>query len=357
MSRLARIALVTGSIAFSLVSLELGCRLMRLGPAGLVEWPNFARERTSNADNGLLSCGFAYDAELGWTMPVNCNSAGYSVDAEGLRKTPHAPLRDEAPILVTGSSFAMGSEVADDQAWPAQLQGMIGGRVMNGGVGGYSLDQTVLRTERLVARLRPSLVIASFTPDDIRRNELKTSWSRPKPYFEAAGDRLELRNVPVPGREGAPVPMPPAARLLGWSALADLVADRLSIFDGWYYDEVRASPRGSGPQVACLLMRRLAQLGVPVMVVAEYPRSHWVSGAGSKASATARTGAVLACAADAGLIPFDMSRPLGPVVERHGVDALFHSEHQSAQGNRATAKAIMEELVRRRLLPVADRET
>jgi hypothetical protein len=251
---------------------------------------------------------------------------------------------------VTGSSFAKGDEVADEEAWPAYLQGMIGRRVLNGGVGGYSLDQTVLRTERLVSQARPMLIIASFTPDDVRRTELKVAWSRDKPYFTVTGSGLELQNVPVPGQPGARVPTPIAAQLLGWSTLAELVADRLSIFDGWYYDEVQGAPRGSGPQIACLLMQRLARLEVPVVVLAEYSRGHWEADSEGKARDFAKTGPVLACAEKAGLIPLDMTNPLKPLMAKHGIDAMFRSDHHSADGNRATAEAITHELTRRHLL-------
>ena len=158
------------------------------------------------------------------------------------------------------------------------------------------------------------LVIASFTPDDVRRTELKVAWSRNKSYFTVNGGRLELQNVPVPGRPGAPVPIPIAAHLLGWSALADLVADRLSIFAGWYYDEVQGAPRGSGPEISCLLMQRLAKLDVPVIVLAEYSRGHWTADAEGKARDFAMTGPVLACAEKAGLIPLDMAKALKPVM-------------------------------------------
>lgn len=345
----AHVALVAASVLFSLLILELGCRLVRMGPEGLVHWPNIARQRMSNAENGADPCTYAYDAQLGWTSPPNCASAGYNIDAEGFRRAPAAQTLLQPPVLVTGSSFAKGDEVADEEAWPAYLQGMIGRHVLNGGVGGYSLDQTVLRAERLVRQGKPMLVIASFTPDDIRRTELKVAWSRDKSYFTATGGRLELHNVPVPGRFGTRVPVPVAAHLLGWSVLADVVADRLSIFDGWYYDEVQGAPRGSGPEISCLLMQRLATLGVPVMVIAEYSRGHWMADADGKARDFAKTGPVLDCAEKAGLIPLDMARPLKPVVAKHGVDALFRSDHHSPEGNRATAEIIMEELARRHL--------
>ena len=348
--RAASAALVAASVLFSLLVLELGCRLVRMGSEGLTHWPNLARQRTSNTDDGAAPCAFAYDARLGWTSPPNCTSPRYNIDADGYRRTPEGPTLMLPPVLVTGSSFAMGDEVADDEAWPAYLQGMIGRRVLNGGVGGYSIDQAVLRTERLVPLAKPMLVIVSFTPDDIRRTELEVSWSRNKPYFIAVGGRLELQNVPVPGRPGTPVPTPIAARMLGWSALADLLADRLSIFDGWYYDEVRGAPRGSGPEVSCLLMQRLAQLGVPVVVLAEYPRGHWLADDERKAWDQTRTGAVLTCAEKAGIVALDMAEALRPLIASRGVDAMFRSDHHSAEGNRATAEVIMRKLAGRRLL-------
>lgn len=322
---------------------------MLKGPEGLVHWPNIARERMSNAENGADPCTYAYDAQLGWTLPPNCASPGYNVDAEGFRVTPSEPGLASPPVLVTGSSFAKGDEVADDEAWPSFLQGMIGRRVLNGGVGGYSLDQTVLRAEKLVPHIRPFLVIASFTPDDVRRTELKVAWSRDKSYFTVTDGRLELHNVPVPGQPGARVPIPIAAHLLGWSAVADLIADRLSIFAGWYYDEVQGAPRGSGPEIACLLMQRLAKLDVPVIVVAEYSRGHWTADAEGKARDFAKTRPVLDCAEKAGLIPLDMAEALRPLMATRGIDAMFRSDHHSAEGNRATAEAISQALAVRRL--------
>ena len=52
----------------------------------------------------------------------------------------------------------------------------------------------------------------------------------------------------------------------------------------------------------------------------------------------------------------DMSEPLKPAIDARGLDALFRSEHHSAEGNRATAEAVLQELMRHRLLAqTADR--
>ena len=69
-----RIALVLLSLFFSLALLELGCRVVRSGPAALTDWPNIARERMGNSEDGSGSCGYAYEATLGWTTPQNCSS-------------------------------------------------------------------------------------------------------------------------------------------------------------------------------------------------------------------------------------------------------------------------------------------
>src|SRR4051812_5928495 len=234
-----RIVLVLVSVFFSLVLLEVGCRIVRSGPAALADWPNIARERMGNSEDGSGPCGYAYDATLGWTPPPNCRSPNYNIDGDGFRLTPTTSSVAGAPVLATGSSFTSGDEVTDGESWPTYLQNAIGRKVLNGGVSGYSLDQTVMRTERLTPQVRPALIVASFTPDDVRRTELNVAWSRGKPHFALARGQLELRNVPVPGRAGEPVPLPIAARLLGRSALADELAQRLRIYEGWYYDEAR----------------------------------------------------------------------------------------------------------------------
>jgi hypothetical protein len=347
----SRIALVLASCIFSLLLLELACRLVRIGPAALTDWPNLARERMSNNEDGTGSCGYAYDATLGWTTPPNCSSPSYSVDGDGYRLTPATSFVSGAPVLATGSSFTLGDEVNDDESWPTYLQNSIGRKVLNGGVSGYSLDQTVLRTERLAPRVKPAVIVASFTPDDVRRTELKVAWSRAKPHFAVVAGQLELRDVPVPGRPGEPVPLPIAGRLLGRSALADELARRLGIYEGWYYDEVRAAPRGSGETIACLLMPRLATLDAPVMVLAQYSRGHWMADAAGKARDFHVVRKVLDCAAQAGLPTYDLGAPLKPTVEARGIKALFRTDHHSPEGNRVVAELIMRELVRQRLLP------
>jgi hypothetical protein len=347
----ARIALVAVSVLCSLMLLELATRLVRGGPAALVHWPNLAWDLMRESDDS--TCSYVHDDLLGWASPANCVSADYNVDAQGFRRKPGVALPAGAPVLVTGSSFAMGIEVADGETWPAYLQRDLHRPVINAGVSGYSLDQSVLETERLVERLKPVVVVLSFTPGDVWRNELSMAYSRQKPYFVAtAGGGLELRNVPIARPAHAP-PLPIMARLLGWSMLAAEVVERLGIRDGWYYSEARALPAGGGDTVACRLMPKLAKVGVPVVVLGQYGLGHWRGDAAYRAEGSRAVAAVMHCAAEAGLIALDLGQPLKAAIGARGLGALYRSEHHSPDGNRLVAELVAQELAKHHLLPAA----
>jgi len=351
----ARIALVSASLLASLALLEVGYRLILWGPDGLVSWPNLVHQRMGIGD-GDQSCQYAYSAALGWTSPANCVSASFNSDADGFRRSASQASLAEPPILVTGSSFAKGDEVGDNETWPAYLQATIGRKVVNAGISGYAFDQTVLRTEQLVPMVKPLFVIASFTPGDIRRAEMEVAWNRDKPFFTVKNGKLDLHNVPVPGKPGDPVQFPTAAEWFGRFALAELVAGSLGIQRGWYFREIRGAPAGTGATVACQLVPRLAALGVPVVVMAQYSRNYWKDNGlfGTELHRAVRQ--VLDCAAAAGLIPFDTADALKAVVDTRGAGPFYRTDHHSAEGNRVVADLVMRELVNRGLLPrTADR--
>ena len=54
-----------------------------------------------------------------------------------------------AIILAVGDSFTFGDFVSNRNTWPAHLDTLVKESVINGGVFGYGLDQTVLRAEEL----------------------------------------------------------------------------------------------------------------------------------------------------------------------------------------------------------------
>lgn len=332
--------LVIGAILLSLGLLELGCRAWR-GPAALADWSNLVwKARVLDGP-----CGHEDDPLLGWVPCRGLRWPGYNFDAGGFRATP--PLPEDAagqpPILATGDSFTEGDEVADDETYPAYLERLMGRRVINAGVSGYGLDQIVLRTEMLAAELKPAAIVVGFVPDDLRRAEMSVQWSKRKPYFELLGDRLELRGVPVP-----PSPRPQDTlsfwqHAFGWSVLLDTVMNRLGQHEYWRYDNRRALPPGAGQQLACPLMRRLAGLPQPVLVVAQYDAWTWRWGAAWTRAQHAQAEAVLRCAAEAGLATLDTFG----AVERAGAVGLYREVHLAPQGNRLIAGLIAAALQRR----------
>jgi lysophospholipase L1-like esterase len=340
-----RLALLAASIVATLVVLELGCRLA-LGGQYLRHWPNLVldlREGTARYAQQVLS----HDPELGFTpRPGNVRPDG-THDADGMRSTPPlAGVADRPLLLATGDSFTYGEEVDDAETWPSQLQTLLRVRVVNGGVGSYGLDQIVLRTERLARTLRPQAIVVSFIADDLRRNELSRFVGLDKPHFVPTADGLAL----TPG----PVPLPRPARqslsvwhhALGWSALLDAVLSRIGWPEDWPYDSVRALPPGSGERMACPLMKRLATLAVPLLVVAQYDPAAW-QGDATAAEQRRQAKAVLHCAEQAGLAVLDTYDTFTTAAGRQATQQLFApQDHLDARGNAIIARAVADALKR-----------
>jgi hypothetical protein len=279
-----------------------------------------------------------------WVAP---DGRSMTFDNEGFRQhhaLDPAPANGE-PVLVAGDSYAMGEEVSDDETVPAHLEQSLGRPVINAGVSGYGLDQAVLRSEALVPRLNPAVLVVPFIADDVWRSAQRILWGVPKPYFEIEDGALALRDVPVPppgDRE-----LDPFRRIAGYSFLVHTLMRRLKLTAYWYRGQVQqAEPSGAdGQQVACLLMQRLAQLaetadtGLRVLVVAEYTPQAWPGQPYHRPEA-AVTAAVLACAHDAGLETLDVLPALSAAVARVGVERLYRAGHMSDAGNRLVAEQI-----------------
>lgn len=350
---IGRILLIAGSILFSLVLLELGVRASR-GWETLVHWPNLvvqAREMswTRSSDSRAVP-----DPRLGFVGRPNFVSSDRELtyDAHSLRPTPAPPgaTLAEPPLLVVGDSYAHGDEVSDAEAWPTLLQGLIGRRVVNAAMSGYGLDQMVLRAEIMAKKVKPAAIVLSFIADDARRAEMKRVWGAEKPYFEDIDGRLVERNVPVP-----PSPDPAATldiwqRLFGWSALVDEILKSQGWQYEWQLDYARVLPRGEGARLSCPLFKRLATIGVPVLVVAEYDPYHWQN---DDYRAVTRTtdDAVLACAKAAGFLTLDMFETIDAAVQEKGLWTVYRRGHPGPVGTAIAARRIAQELETRRLLP------
>ena len=309
-------------------------------PESLTDWSSIVlRSRTAVVPPALVA-----DPTVGWAGAPNVKGDGVTHDARGFRIVPNRPIPGGAssPIVAAGDSFTYGAEVRDDESWPFYLQEMVGRRVINSGMPGYGLDQSVLRAEQLVKEFKPSLLIVSFIPDDLIRSEMSRAWQREKPWFELVGSDLKLRNVPVPPNAAPGSHVPFWERWIGWSVVVNTLRNHLVKEQEVYFgDHLRAMPEGDGEKVACALMQRLAGLKVPTLVVAQYSPIDWKRLHAGKPPRNVSL-AVLECAAKAGLETLDLFDPLEKVIAAKGVTSVYPptSEHHNPGGNRFAAEQI-----------------
>ncbi|HTR84172.1 MAG TPA: GDSL-type esterase/lipase family protein [Reyranella sp.] len=341
----ARTALVAVSLLAAFLVLEVACRLHDRRSHMVLHWGNLIDAAKAGDPVSHSGGRYAHDALLGWVQRPNFVSADYSVDASGHRRTGPGTATGPA-ILAVGDSFTDGEGVADGETWPSYLETEFGRRTINAGVAGYGFDQMLLRAEREAGTARPALVIVSFIAHDLSRLEFSRLWFREKPWFAPDGDAPALKHVPVPPNSRDGGVMPALRTLFGWSLLIETVAERLDLIDAWYGDTERVLPVGAGDAIACRLVPRLARLGPPVLVVAQYDRGAWPDG-GFDAEEHRRIVEFLHCAERAGLATLDLFEPLRREIGRRGLDALYDRPHHTAEGNRFVAHEIARALAAR----------
>ena len=345
-----RIALVLGSVLVALIGLEFACRLMR-GPDALTHWSNLVLDYRS----GTRAYGagrLVHDARLGFVARPGFTSEGLNYDERSFRRSP-APegvALAEPPLLVVGDSFAHGDEVADGETWPARLQPLVHRRVVNAAMSGYGIDQMVLRAEIAAAQVKPAALLLSFIADDVKRAEMRRVWGAEKPYFERVDGALVERNMPVP-----PSPDPAATlslwhMLFGWSVLLDTVLLQQGWWYDWMVDYARVLPAGEGEKLACPLFRRLAALGLPTLVVAEYDPYLWKD-PGYAPEVRRISSAVLKCAATAGLQTLDLFETIDAGVKAQGLQNIYRAVHPGPAGTELAARRIATELEARHIPP------
>src|SRR5690606_11811069 len=141
-------------------------------------------------------------------------------------------------------------------------------------------------------------------------------------------------------------PSPPPAttldlwqRLFGWSVLVDTILRHKGWQYEWSIDHVRVLPRGAGEAMACPLLKRLATLEVPTLVVAEYDPYVWKNAEyASEQRQLSRS--VLDCARAAGLGALDLYDAIDEGVKRDGHAAMFRTSHPGPLGHRIAAERI-----------------
>ena len=284
---------------------------------------------------GASPAGF--DPELGWIPKQGVWGHNITILEDGVRSNGGGELRDwAAPILAVGDSFTFGSQVADWETWPAELEKLIGRKVVNGGVFGYGIDQAFLRARRLLSQHRFSAVIFSFIAADIYRSQLSEGWSRQKPYFDFKDGRLTLENVPVP----PPSPLSKENALLIAMQHSQLLHSVMSrLFPEWWSGShtTQVHDDNKGREVACALLHELEALtkshGTELIVLIQYMR-----GGESFESDSRAIKSVLRCISDPATRVLDTKQALFELkAEDPSRYERLYNFHMTAEGNRFVA--------------------
>ena len=340
-----------------LATLEVGLRLY-------VKQPVLAFGDFRGANLMALEAGAKYDETLGWVQPAHITADGFNTMEYGIRKNSS---RDgsisQGAILAVGDSYTAGSEVRDEESWPAQLEGLARIPVINAGVGGYGLDQIVLSAERLLPIVRPRMVIVGVYQEAIVRAKY-SSYGVPKPYFVVEDGEWRLKNQPVPQISLSSPREEPLYRI----ALAHLLSVHIFMqrffFDWWFsngrtlYETASDTPGKTSCYLLERLQQRLAVDRIPAMIVVQYPGYSYIR----MRPRADHVEDVLRCARDLGYEVVDEREHLSKLAQQsiarlreyYVMSPTGSYGHMSAQGNALIASLIgnrLPQLDRARIVP------
>jgi len=182
----------------------------------------------------------AFDPELGWTCPPDGGSGDFTNDwagcRVGARPLPRAQVPGVTRIVCVGGSFTRGDEVGPLECWPSLVDAAREDvEIANLGVGGFGLDQALMRLVRDGLPLEPDEVWLGLMPQAALR---VTNLYRPtlrhytpsiafKPRYRLDDTgRLELVPCPVQRLADVPPLFASQARFLGAVGHDDLWIER-----------------------------------------------------------------------------------------------------------------------------------
>jgi hypothetical protein len=135
---------------------------------------------------------FRLDPQIGYVHAENVVShngwwQSNSLGARSRTETTRAARPGQPRVLVFGESYAQGSRVPQEDAWPAIVQALEDGvEVVNFAVDGYSMAQSLLRFRQVRRQIEYDSVILMFVPeaDPIRdintlRQLIHPAWDGP----------------------------------------------------------------------------------------------------------------------------------------------------------------------------------
>lgn len=222
------------------------------------------------------------DPQLGWA-PSEAQPAGKNVQILRYGIRSNGDGNKEVPahaILAVGDSFTFGSQVIDEDTWPARLQQHVGAPVLNAGVPGYGVDQSYLRAKQLVRIVKPKTILFSLIPNDIIRAEHSIWNGASRPYFEWNEKAPRLLNVPVRPPDTSTFNPNLAQRIFGYSLAIHMTLRRIiphiwmaGVKPEWTHK--RAHEKGGA--VSCWLLAELDEQArrekMKLLVVLQYGAS------------------------------------------------------------------------------------
>lgn len=330
------VLLATGLSLVLLVGIEGAARL-------LVARRGSPIDEAHGLDSELREAQHAeYDADLGWMNQASVRvedlygpGTTFTTNSQRLRAPREysaAVPRDTFRIICLGDSFTMGYGVDDAATFPALLDARPGLEALNMGLGGFGIGQDYLWYLRDGVEFECDLLLFSVIADDFRRAQTSLfQGTHPKPLLELYGDRLEVRNVPVPPR--LPAPAAPAS----WRAFLDSLAITRLI------RERRSQESDGQPEVRSFeplaehLFRALAETSRErgqEFALVFLPTAGQVQRGETPLAAWLRE-----FSGEAGITFIDMTPEFDPVPTEE-LDGYFTQGHYSARGNALVARAV-----------------
>ncbi len=153
-----------------------------------------------------------HDPELGWTIRENGKVGSYNANSAGFRSSKEVFLTKITPIRIAcfGDSFTHGDEVQNSETWQSNIMQLNDTmEVLNFGVSGYAIDQSMLRYEKHGQKYNADIALIGFMSKDLYEVENRfrafqlrnTGMPFGKPRFRTIAsttDSLELIPTPLP---------------------------------------------------------------------------------------------------------------------------------------------------------------
>jgi hypothetical protein len=115
-----------------------------------------------------------YSSTLGWTLKPNGFSSLYRANSRGIRGNREyalIPTANSVRIAAFGDSFTHGDSVKNEDTWEEFLMSETEGvEALNFGVGGFGLDQALLRYQQEGVSYHPHIVLIGFMSENILRH-------------------------------------------------------------------------------------------------------------------------------------------------------------------------------------------